>query len=199
VPVRKEHRDAIGHGQRRRHERQRKLAELEREAKRLRPSDLIAFEKLGLVHERLAPLVELAGVEAANVLGGLGGPENVSPQRQVLLEDFTRLGVALRALTGLLVQGGDVAELSSRIATLANARRQHLQALGLERYEKSLDLDTYARAVHEAHEREASEAGPLPGPERQRPSPGAAGAGAAASRSDDRDVAPRANALEEAI
>jgi len=120
----------------------------EADRSRLRPGDIAHYEDRGLVCARMMPLVEDAGLEARDVIHGLGGPEEISPQQSVLVEDLVRLGVVTRALMGLLLSGdGDPAELAGRLSTLVAQRRQLLQTLGLHRFERELDPTQPVRVV----------------------------------------------------
>src|SRR5262245_10163055 len=98
-------RENISRNKRRFHERDGARREREREAMRLRPTDLVHFEGLGIVEERLLPLVALSGEEVALVLEAKGGEANITPQERILLDDLARLGVGMRAVMGLLLQG----------------------------------------------------------------------------------------------
>ena len=82
---------------------------------------------------------DLLHFEAREITEALGGVEAVTPQQRILVEDLCAVGIGLRTNLALFVQDADP-ELSSRIATLAGARRQSLLALGLGRFEKALDL-----------------------------------------------------------
>jgi len=128
----------VAEGKRREAASARKRREYDREAARLRPVDLARFEELGLVPERLRHLVARAGEEVAELVAALGGEAELSPQRRILLDDCARLGVALNIVMQLLLQGDaeNPGELASRVATLANARRQHLVTIGLNKYER---------------------------------------------------------------
>jgi hypothetical protein len=125
----------ISHGLKRYHDRQRKVAEVS-------PRDLRRLEKSGTVAEALRPLLPIAAEEAYELTEALGGPEAVSPQRRMIIEDLAAMGITLRATLALFLQSSD-SELVSKISALASARRASLQALGLERISKELDLTTY--------------------------------------------------------
>jgi hypothetical protein len=110
---------------------------------------------LGQVSPALLPVVKQAQEEAWDIGLALGGPDELSPQRRALLADLARLGVALGGLTAVYLRNEDP-ETASRMATLANARRQHLLALGLDERRVEQDLDAYlaarAAGVEEPHQ-----------------------------------------------
>jgi hypothetical protein len=128
----------VAAGLRRYHERRRKVA-------KVAPRDLRRLEKSGTVVHALKPLLPLAAEEAYELTEALGGLDAVSPQRRVLIEDLVAIGLALRATLALFLQNGDP-ELASKVGTLASARRSSLQAVGLERIAKELDLASYLAA-----------------------------------------------------
>jgi hypothetical protein len=130
-----EHRARISHGLRRYHE-------LRREAAKLRPRDLDRLRSSGTVIPALRPLLDLADLDAQEIMTALGGLDDVSPMRRQLVEDVIALGIAMRATTAAYLQTGD-GELASRLATLANARRQNLVTLGLEHTEREITLRDY--------------------------------------------------------
>jgi hypothetical protein len=113
--------------------------EVRRIRHRVEPRDLTRLQQSGTVPERIAPFLEGAAVEAAELIQALGGPDAVSPQRRALIEDCARIGLVLRATLARYVQGdGADAELGSKVGTLAAARRANLQALGLDRVAKDV-------------------------------------------------------------
>jgi hypothetical protein len=85
----------------------------------------------------------LAQKEALGLVSALGGVDNISEQRLVLIQDVARLGLVLRAVMARFLQGDGDPELASRVASITSARRSSLVALGLERVAKELDLNTY--------------------------------------------------------
>lgn len=115
---------------------------LRRERKFLRPRDYDRYRREGLVVPQLAPLVEIAEQEAAEIITALGGPDDLTPQRRVIVEDLAAVGIALRAQLMLFLSGAE-GEHASRIGTLASVRRASLTALGLERREREIDLQAY--------------------------------------------------------
>lgn len=125
--------------------KRRERAERDRPDAHVRSVDLARWEREGVVAESLLPIVRVAQHEQAELLLALGsgqggdGADPVTPQRRALVEDFTACGIALRGVLQLFLQTHD-AELGSRIATLASARRQLISLLGLERYARELDL-----------------------------------------------------------
>ena len=125
-------RDKRAHGARRAWERKRQQAHL-------LPRDLQRLEREGVVAPQLAPIVAVAKAEGVEIAAALGGEEgDLTPQRRAMVEDLVACGIALRGTLQLYLQTHD-SELASRIATLTNARKQVLQALGLERFAKQID------------------------------------------------------------
>ena len=107
------------------------------------PGELVALQKQGTVSESLKACAALAQEEALGLVNALGGVEHVSEQRMVLIQDTVRLGLVLRAVMVRFLQGDGDPELASKVGTLASARRASLQALGLERVAKEVDLPAY--------------------------------------------------------
>jgi hypothetical protein len=109
------------------------------------PGELVELQKHGTVSETLKGCAVLAQKEALGLVSALGGADNVSEQRMVLIQDVARLGLVLRAVVARFLQGDGDPELASRVATITSARRSSLQALGLERISKELDLAEYLK------------------------------------------------------
>lgn len=107
------------------------------------PSELLELEKTGTVSPSLRPYAAQAIEEADQLAQALGGVENLSPQRLVLIQDATRVGLVMRAMLARFLQGDGDPELASRIGTLVGARRTSLTALGLDRVSKEPDLAGY--------------------------------------------------------
>lgn len=133
-PQTPETREKIRHGLRRYYERRRAVTAVA-------PLDLARFGK-GIVTPRLRSYLRAAEAECADVLEALGGADNVSAQRRVIVEDLARVGVVLRGTLAAYLRTEDP-ELASKVGTLAAARRGLLVALGLERVSKELDLASY--------------------------------------------------------
>ena len=110
---------------------------------RVSPGELVGLQKRGDISESLKGYAVLAQEEALSLISALGGLENISEQRLVLIQDTVRLGLVLRAVVARFLQGDGDADLASKVGTLSSARRSSLQALGLERVAKELDLGTY--------------------------------------------------------
>jgi hypothetical protein len=104
------------------------------------PGELVALQKTGMLSESLKGYAVLAQEEALALVNALGGDSEVSTQRMLLIQDVARLGLVLRAVMGRFVQGDGDPELASRVASITSARRASLQALGLERISKEIDL-----------------------------------------------------------
>ena len=128
----KAHRDAISRGVRR-------ALALKDEGAKLSPRDLGRLEKEGVIAPALAPIVAIGKAEGRELMVALGGEKEVSPQRRILIEDLVACGIGLRGVLQLFLQSHS-AELASRIASLASARRQILSLLGLERFARQLDV-----------------------------------------------------------
>ncbi len=107
------------------------------------PRDLRRLRKEGLVADALRPLVALAEEESADLVDMLGGIEEVSPAKRLLIEDIAYLGIAFRAEMGRYL-ATKAPHALKQAATLANTRRSHLLAVGLDRTEKPVvDAEAY--------------------------------------------------------
>jgi hypothetical protein len=149
------------------------------------------------VSRPFGPIVDAAGIEAGELIEALGGPDLVSPQRKVIIEDVVRIGVALKALLALFVQAEvPDPEIASKLGTLAASRRAGLQACGLERHEREVSLRDYlasrqpdaARAIDPAPGAEVVPAddGPAEGQERDDAAVGAEGVAVVEAERDAR-------------
>ena len=116
----------------------------ERRRERLcsRPRDLERLRRDGFVAESLRPIVEIAEEEAGEIMRALGGVDSVTAQKRILIEDLCAVGIALRGTLALYLQEPDP-ELGSRLSTMASTRRSSLALLGLERFEREIDLSSY--------------------------------------------------------
>jgi hypothetical protein len=112
---------------------------------RVSPGEFVELQKSGTISESLKRAAVLAQEEGLALISAMGGLENVSEQRLVLIQDTVRLGLVLRAVVARFLQGDGDAELATKVGTLASARRSSLQALGLNRVAKEIDLTTYLR------------------------------------------------------
>jgi len=110
---------------------------------RVSPGELVELQKHGTVSESLKACAVLAQEEALALTDALGGADALSEQRMVLIQDTARLGLVLRAVMARFLQGDGDPELASRVASITGARRASLQALGLDRVSKELDLQSY--------------------------------------------------------
>jgi len=149
-----EWRERVSAGLRRYHERRRKVAQVA-------PRDLARLARDGELAPSLRPLLPIAAEEAYELTEALGGLASVSPQRRAIIEDIVAVGIVLRATLARFLQTRDH-ELGSKVGTLASARRASLQALGLERVAKELDLSTYlaqkaAESTAEVHQTASNE------------------------------------------
>jgi len=134
-----ETREKIRHGLHRYHLRKRQLAEV-------KPRDLARLERTGVVARALRPLIAIATEEAEGLTIALGGPDRVTPQQRILIEDLCATGIALRACTALFLKEPDP-DIASKIGTLTGARRSSLALLGLERHELDVpSLSEYLQA-----------------------------------------------------
>jgi hypothetical protein len=139
----------VSAGLRRYHERRRQLAEV-------KPRDLARLERTGVVARSLRPLIGIAAEEAEGLTIALGGPDRITPQQRILVEDLCAVGITLRACMALFLKEPDP-DIASKIGTLAGARRSSLALLGLSRCENEVpDLSTYLR--EKALENAASDA-----------------------------------------
>ena len=117
-----------------------------REMSLVAPSELLELERAGTVSPSLKPYAAQAIEEADELARALGGVDDLSPQRLVLIQDAARVGLVLRAMVARFMQGEGDPELASKVSTMASTRRSLLTALGLEREAKELDLAGYLAA-----------------------------------------------------
>jgi hypothetical protein len=146
----------VSEGKKRSNARKRQLAAV-------RPRDLARLERSGTVAPSLKPLLSIAAEEAYELTEALGGPDTLSPQRRMVIEDLAAMGITLRATLALFLQSCDT-ELVSKISALASARRASLQALGLDRITREIDLAAHIEA-HEVRAQQpiGEESDPVPG------------------------------------
>jgi hypothetical protein len=109
------------------------------------PGELVELQKRGTVSESLKHCAALAQEEALALTSALGGVDALSEQRLILIQDTARLGLVLRAVMARFLQGDGDPELASRVASITGARRASLQALGLERASREIDLAEYLK------------------------------------------------------
>ena len=155
----------FGKGDRHREETKRRISrglrryyQRRREAALVRPRDLDHLRASGTVAPPLWPLLEIAEQEAEELLAALGGPDRLTPQRRLIVEDLVAVGIALRAELARYMQAQD-GDAAARVGTLANSRRASLAALGLERLETEIDLTTYLekRGSHQSSQAPSEE------------------------------------------
>ena len=116
----------------RHHERRRRRLELF-------PSDLRAAER-GVICESILADHQAGEMEAVAIAEALGLDDAaLSPQRAALIRDLSKLFTATRLTYRLLLQSSNP-ELASRLTSLTRETRTTLIALGLERYERELDI-----------------------------------------------------------
>lgn len=114
------------------------------------------LRRSGSVSRALVPFVSQAHDEAGGLVQALGGEDQVSEQRMLLIRDTVRLGTLLSALLARALQREEIdPDEATKCATLANARRSNLVALGLERVARDmrLDLKSYLAARENSQER----------------------------------------------
>lgn len=107
------------------------------------PGELVQLQKLGLINQKHKRSAVLAQEKTLAIIAALGGADNISEQELLLAQDIGRLELVLSVVTMRFLQGDGDPELASRVATLTSARRQNLQALGLQRREKEVSLHDY--------------------------------------------------------
>jgi hypothetical protein len=110
------------------------------------PRDLERLVASGTVTPALQPLIDIGATEAVELAEALGGPENLSAQQRLVIEDLASVGIVLRATLAAFLQtpGGD-SDLASRVGTLAGQRRSSVALLGLERVARDVaSLQDYA-------------------------------------------------------
>lgn len=146
-------------------------------------AELALARRAGAVAPQLAGLLECADVEADAIAEGLGGVDQLSPQRLAMVQDFARLGVVLRGELARYLEARD-GEAAARVGTLAGQRRQILATLGLDRFARdALDVDGYARALRTAEAAQGAARGDFTG----EPDPEV---GEVLDRAGERDPAP---------
>lgn len=120
------------------------------------------FAKSGVVSPDVRDAVTGAEIEAETVLAALGGIDNVSPQRMLLVRDLARAGVIARVVFGRLLREGVLEnDAIGKITSIFRSRTSTMIALGLDRAQRdALDLKTYlaSRAAAPAAEPEVLEA-----------------------------------------
>lgn len=115
--------------------------------------DLKRYRHFGVVPESMKPLVRMAQQELEGFVQDLGGPERVSAQERAVLEDCVRLVVILRAqLLRFMRSDGNDRHAATSATTAAAARRASLQAIGLGRRAKDLDVLDVLQAEQEKQE-----------------------------------------------
>jgi hypothetical protein len=102
------------------------------------------YRHFGVVAESMKPLARIAQDELQAWVQDMGGPECVSAQERAVLEDCARLGLILRAqLLRFMRSDGNDRHAATSATTAAAARRASLQAVGLQRRAKEIDLSEY--------------------------------------------------------
>lgn len=107
------------------------------------PSDIVELTRTDAsVRPEVRRFLSSAEQELEELIGALGGRDHVTPQRLLLAQDAARLSVVIAALFVRFAQTGDE-ETAARIGTLIAARRAQLRELGLERFEREVNLSDY--------------------------------------------------------
>ncbi len=70
-------------------------------------------------------------MELSELVDSFGGMDAMTPTMRAVVEDAVSVGVALRGELGRYLQTGDP-DAASRVATLANTRRNSFSLLGLD-------------------------------------------------------------------
>lgn len=96
------------------------------------------FESGLQIHPELAIDLANATREAEELLEAIGG-EDASPQRRALVSSYAKVRCLETSLFRLFCRTGDP-ELAGRIATQTKAKSSLLAQLGLERFEREIDL-----------------------------------------------------------
>jgi hypothetical protein len=104
--------------------------------------DVRRLRYFGLVSDSLKPLALQAELELGELLTDKG--EGVTAAERTILEDCARLGLILRAEFARYLQSQDPVA-AARVTALAGQRRASLQAVGLERVAKEIDLAEYLK------------------------------------------------------
>lgn len=119
----------------------------QRETARINLPEIRKYRREGLVESNLIPITLIAEDELRAIIYALGGPDNVTEQERAIAEDFSRVGIVLRAELSRYV-GGD-RDAGKIVGQMASIRRQSLVALGLQRRAKELGLEDYIEAKAE--------------------------------------------------
>jgi hypothetical protein len=133
-----------------------------RAALRVVPSDLVRLWR-GDVSPAIAPFLAEAHAEAQALHAALGGRENMTAQRAVILDDVVRVGVILRAELARYLQTQDP-DAAGRVGTLATVRRSSLAAVGLDERRVEHDLGTYLASAPSAQDGAGATIDAVPGP-----------------------------------
>jgi len=139
-----EHNAKIGEGVRRTASRKRKLESL-------LPAHVTAWKRRGEVAPALRPVLEARLHHLAGIVEDLGGPSEITNLERAVLDGWLVATVTADALWSRYLREGDEAALD-RVPTLLNSARAALQAVGLKRRARELDvLDVrdYERALDE--------------------------------------------------
>jgi len=131
---------------------------LRRQREKVLPSDLIALQRGATLRPVAAACLSAALVEAEALVEALGGPEEVTPQRRLLIDDLARAGALLRASCARALETESDTDAASRVSALIGARARILGMLGLERVRRELDLDGYLARRSPAERANGSEA-----------------------------------------
>ncbi len=123
-PHSEEAKQRISHGMRR-------AARRRKQAMRIGPRDPRTARLAGQVVEGLRGAVYQGELELSDLLETFGGMDALTPTTRAVIEDAVSVGVALRGELGRYLQTGDP-DAASRLATLANTRRNSFALLGLD-------------------------------------------------------------------
>lgn len=131
----------------------RTAAALERKRRRecVTPGEIRHLERQGTIAASLRPYARQAADEADGIVQALGGPDLVSEQCMALIQDFARTGLLLRAVIASIGQGSTLdLDVVGKASTLIGQRRSTLQALGLGRRTREIDLASYLASKAQA-------------------------------------------------
>jgi hypothetical protein len=102
----------------------------------------LALRRGDVREEWMRPFVAGMGDEVLALLQSRGGPEHASEAEVALVGDLAIVGAIMAAEAVRYWRTGD-RESAARVASLANARRAGLLALGLKREARGITLDQY--------------------------------------------------------
>ena len=102
--------------------------------------------EIGSLSAATVDLVIHALDEREILVDAFGGPDELTPQRLLILEEILALGIAGRALMRRFLRNSGEGQLASRVGALFANRRAALRALGLDRHQREVTLADHLAA-----------------------------------------------------